>query len=598
MPAEMDPDRDHNSGLDRRKLSFEVDENIKNEVHLGELGNYKKKRARGNSRFFRSGVLLCPYLVAIIFLLAVTPSVVRAQGQNDAPTMAPSVSLIAGPPTGAGSAPTVPTSVSDPSQSVPIPSPTAAVVTTTAPTKNPTVPPTISMAPSVAASNKPSLRPTVSFAPTGKPSPAPTGQPSWLEPSSKETKFRQEFFVENGREFNEDELQLFRTLYQRYTVNFSPLPLSEVESKITTICIVDKQTFLFEAGERNLQYVTNSSATPQVRGLEDGTSKLNVDYTMKYESRYYNVTEYPKLFQNWTTNNLDVVLNEMQFLRMNVTKVNIPKRIVVSTPAPSMSSAPSMTPTFHPTSSPGPSVISTENPSNNRGNIFPSNESKGAGSSSNIIIIAVSVIIAFSIILIGLFLYCRKLKANREDDFGPNALKGFEVRGVSELNSSGMRFSGNSRDLPNPSYGTSETKAYGSSFGGIHSDGPSRLADAVSSPPGSFVSSQSLISRGNSMGGDSRDEEDTAHMLVDEFDQYKDQNLEKMRADIEDLPECDGMMSQAVAKALIDQDDETIISDSYWGGGPGITAPEIEASALGFVLDFLKRNGKVSAREK
>jgi hypothetical protein len=92
-----------------------------------------------------------------------------------------------------------------------------------------------------------------------------------------------------------------------------------------------------------------------------------------------------------------------------------------------------------------------------------------------------------------------------QDEFGAYPSKGFEARGVSETHSSGMRWDGNSRDLPNPSYGTTETKAYGSSFGGIHSEGTSRLADAVSLPPGSLVSSQSLISRGTFMGGDSRD---------------------------------------------------------------------------------------------
>merc|ERR1719379_2406231 len=57
-------------------------------------------------------------------------------------------------------------------------------------------------------------------------------------------------------------------------------------------------------------------------------------------------------------------------------------------------------------------------------------------------------------------------------------------------------------------------------------------------------------------------------------------------------------MSQAVAKALIDQDDETLNLSSYWGGDHDITAAEIEASALGVVLDWLKRNGKVSDRER
>merc|ERR1712194_390932 len=77
-----------------------------------------------------------------------------------------------------------------------------------------------------------------------------------------------------------------------------------------------------------------------------------------------------------------------------------------------------------------------------------------------------------------------------------------------------------------------------------------------------------------------------------------DQNLEKMRSDIENLPDCNGMMSQAVAKALIDQHDEAVTSSSYWGGDDDITAQEIEASALGFVFDWLKRNGKVSDRDK
>lgn len=48
---------------------------------------------------------------------------------------------------------------------------------------------------------------------------------------------------------------------------------------------------------------------------------------------------------------------------MNVNSVNLPRRIVVSTPAPSMSAAPSMSPTFYPTISPGPSIaISTYKP--------------------------------------------------------------------------------------------------------------------------------------------------------------------------------------------------------------------------------------------
>jgi len=412
----------------------------------------------------------------------------------------------------------------------------------------------------------------------------------------KETKFRQEFQVGNNREFNEDELSLFQTIYQRYTVDFAPIPASEVEEKITTVCTVDKQTFLFSARHRQLQnengwvsYLRRRLRRLDQEAILEETDTLNVDYTMSYESRHYNVTEYPKLFQNWTTNNLNVVLEQMQFLNFDVVSVDVPKRIVVSTPAPTISAEPSASPTIKPSSSPRPT---SESIAPAVLTAVPTIDPEQGFGSFNIIIIAVSLTIAISIIIIGVFLYYRKRNTNREDSYGVNGSKRTsQVRG-SENHS--MRWTDSGQ---HPSYNTSETKAYGSSYG-RHSDVPSRLADAVSSPPGSLVSSQSLISRGNSMGGDSRDEEDAAHTLVDEFDQYKDQNLEKMRAEIEGLPECDGMMSQAVAKALIDQDDDAFMSINYWGGDQDISPEQIEASALGFVLDWLKRNGKISDREK
>ena len=640
MRTQIHPDKEHYVELDRRKLAFysSVESTLPQRVQypsgsefsdIGALtivptiitsdgqneflpGERRSRKRKTHFRaLFRSTVSLCPFL-AIIFLLAGTPSVVLAQVQAENqkdPTMAPSVALTPAVPDpepsetpGTGTAGTVPTTANAPVSATAPLMPTIALPPTRNPTVLPTPNPTISPFPTKAASDVPSSRPTTSFAPT---TPAPTSQPTMMNPSLKETKFRQEFQVGNNREFNGDEVSLFQTIYQRYTVDFSELSASEVEDKITTICTVDKQTILFSARERQLQndIAWSTYLRPwrrrRERRLEDQTvpeetNTLNVDYTMSYKSRHYDVTEYPKLFQNWTTNNLDVVLEQMQFLNFDVISVDIPKRIVVSTPSPTVSPAPSAAPSYAPTITPLPTANSTNKPTPTDAPTSPV-VAQGFGS-FNIIIIAVSVIIAISIIATGLFLYYRKRRTNQEDSFGPNASKRSQARS-SEIRSSMRWVDSNRGDAPNPSYGTSETKAYGSSYG-RHSDVPSRLADAISSPPGSLVSSQSLISRGNSMGGDSREEEDAAHTLVDEFDQYKDQNLEKMRAEIEDLPECDGMMSQAVAKALIDQDDESFTSSSYWGGDHELSAPEIEASALGFVLDWLKRNGQVSDREK
>ena len=127
-----------------------------------------------------------------------------------------------------------------------------------------------------------------------------------------ETKFRQEFQVGNGREFSKDELVLLQILYRRLTVDFTRAPAVDIESKITTACTIEKQTI----GSKRLQSETGSGS-PQV-----GT--LTVEYTMKYESSYYKMDHYPKMFQTWITENMNVLLVRMQVLGINVHQINIP----------------------------------------------------------------------------------------------------------------------------------------------------------------------------------------------------------------------------------------------------------------------------------
>jgi hypothetical protein len=93
---------------------------------------------------------------------------------------------------------------------------------------------------------------------------------------------------------------------------------------------------------------------------------------------------------------------------------------------------------------------------------------------------------------------------------------------------------------------------------------------------------------------------DATHNLADEFDQYKDQNLEKMRAGIEgNLMGFDGMMSQALTRALIDEDETNVDPpELLWGGPRQLVGMEIEASALSEVTDWLKRNETPSDDEK
>mmetsp|Transcript_18263 Transcript_18263/g.52111 ORF Transcript_18263/g.52111 Transcript_18263/m.52111 type:complete len:295 (+) Transcript_18263:592-1476(+) len=148
----------------------------------------------------------------------------------------------------------------------------------------------------------------------------------------------------------------------------------------------------------------------------------------------------------------------------------------------------------------------------------------------------------------------------------------------------------------------------------------------IISPSESLISNQSLLSAGEAMTADSGDEEaDATHHLADEFDQYKDQNLEKMRAEVEgNLTGFDGMMSQALTKALIDDHDDDAhyfgtaatpttltstgsLTDSLWGGsllpgaenqGQQLSGIEIEASVLGEVTDWLRREENATNDER
>jgi hypothetical protein len=74
------------------------------------------------------------------------------------------------------------------------------------------------------------------------------------------------------------------------------------------------------------------------------------------------------------------------------------------------------------------------------------------------------------------------------------------------------------------------------------------------------------------------------------FDKYKDQKLEKMRSGVEEtVMEVDEMMSHAVTRALLDDDESQVDRETLFWGSEG-DRTEIEATALSEVNDWLKRN--------
>ena len=115
----------------------------------------------------------------------------------------------------------------------------------------------------------------------------------------------------------------------------------------------------------------------------------------------------------------------------------------------------------------------------------------------------------------------------------------------------------------------------------------------------SLVSNGSLISMGrDSISSGSAHEMDDRDALGDVFDNYKDQNLEEMRTKVEGtVTNVDGMMSQALTKALMDDDDDSTDENALKWGGSG-QSMEIEASVLCDTNDWLKRKDSPSVDER
>jgi hypothetical protein len=442
----------------------------------------------------------------------------------------------------------------------------------------------------------PSSVPSSSFAPSDLPSNYPTPEPTFETPIVSGARFRQRFIVENGRVFFPTELGFIESLYIGSTANFVT-DHSDVELKVETICNVTYQVGGPKLTRRHLE--EGKKWTMLRRGLQE-FEYVDVDYDMLYSSVYINVTDYPISFQQYINKNNQTIVSKMQTLGLNVTQAQHAQRFVVITTAPSVAPGPIPTaiPSFAPSSSNSPSYFPSSTTS-----LSPTTQptdqtplptasvpspSEGDGPPTETIVIVVSVVVAGSIVLVGLLIHYRKRAVERERRFQSDAVQrtpeGIWNRGVQPT-----------------SYGTPSPNNTGYKTNNYSEKSPQVVTrDGMASPSESLISNQSLLSAGNSIGGDSGDEADATYGLADEFDQYKDQNLEKMRADVEgNLTGFDSMMSQALTRALIDEDDDHIVpTELLWGGSGRLAGAEIEASALGEVTDWLKRKENANVEEK
>ena len=448
----------------------------------------------------------------------------------------------------------------------------APVFETASPSLNASV---ISMPSIDGATARPSSIP--SDLPSDMPSLAPSPEPTLEIQSFASERFRQEFTVENGRLFSDFEEILFQGLYGSYTEDFVPPEARAVDGRIFTSCEFLSQSFV----GRRLAVASWRSYGIRARRLQN-TSVLAVDFSMQYASLYSNVTTFPTLFQLHVNSNLATIPEQMQLLGLNVSEALIASRIVIR---PDPTTKPTVAPTLKPSQSNTPSKIPSDLPS-----LAPSSEDLPATESpsesptvvaqkripgSDVTVISVSVVLAVSIVLGGLFVYYRKKKKNYRHH-------------APTLNKNNLRNDSNTVPHHDQPY----------DLFALPSEDHVMPLGIAASP--SLLSNQSLLSAGNSIGGVSRDEVDATQNLADEFDQYKDQNLEKMRAGVEgNLMGFDGMMSQALTRALLDEDETNDdATELLWGASGHLIGMEVEASALGEVTEWLKRNKAPSDDER
>jgi hypothetical protein len=404
-------------------------------------------------------------------------------------------------------------------------------------------------------------------------------------------RFQQPFEVRanstEGGFFTEDQTSDMGQLFTGYTPRFAP-DGTDLQ-QLSSLCTVVSQS---------------------ISQVENTTTFINaVDFTCQYSSMYLNVTGFPDLFLAYVNSNLTGVAEDLVDLGLPILGAEEAKVVSVITASPTISSRPSSAPTVIPTRSPRPTLrptafVSVPTPSVSPTQDFslpttPPPSSRSAGGLSVPAITSIVVLSAVAILIAIVYFsrrrrqqYLLEMQSKRTE-----AVADGEMASAIGASGTGFAAGGPAGALPPPPayrpYGGGRSSDFDTEAGGNKED--------FLSPSGSLMSNKSLLSDGGSdLDGQSSDEVDGTNHLKDEFDQYKDQNLEQLRTEVEEnLTGFEDIMSAAVTKALIGDDDSRVDpTELLWGCQPDPTPAEVEASALCEVCDWLKRNGSESDDRK
>ncbi|GFH44900.1 hypothetical protein CTEN210_01374 [Chaetoceros tenuissimus] len=515
------------------------------------------------------------------------PSASPSKAPTSLPSYSPSLNPSSIPTTFPSTKPTfqptkLPSSLPSQFPSI-LPSRLASNSPSSSPTVMPSSPPT--------TTSKPSQYPT--NAPTDQPSEIPSSPPTPLPTYTNFISVKSTFlsFVTLDEPIDQGTLRasLFEQALESLTPNIND---DSNKDRVTTKCEFIR---------------TQSLGGRKLRGIKDRNlleRNVILSFTMEYSSRHVNVTDYDSDLKNWIEGNSVAYVNTLQGFTLSVTDSSIvvilektdaptisPSKIPTISPSYRPSTSPTVLPTNLPTLKPSespslvpsvsPTLLPTALPSDSPTNIpssMPSIDKNTAAKVGG----SIGGVIGASALILVLALYFKRKRDN--------------VDGSEIGTGPGLRAPGSHSNSPEVDVGV-QFPVVTPGEDGFEVAQPG----LDGSPEGGYESGDSFLSSGsdNNGRGDSDSDIDYGEdgTLVDEFDKYKDNNLEKMRDEMEGMNEnFDGMMSLALTKALMDDmEDEDGVSDMDINPP---SATEIEATVLCDINDWLKKKTSTSAEER
>jgi len=397
-------------------------------------------------------------------------------------------------------------------------------------------------------------------------------------------------------------------------------------------------------------------SSPSSRTLQTATPRtlLVMQFNIQYESRYGVVVDnYPSLFQEYINSNLEQVTLDMQTKFLPV--VSAREVIVYNTKQPTLAPSPggsggsilptpvvppptpqggSPLPTIHPSGSPidfnataAPSASPTLSPLNVISTPPPTPPKEIIEDNTSFVVGLAAGLSGAALLVILFICYKRRENRRKQEAIAIGLANNEEMRrrqafdaprimeedGV-EITAEEAMIVGQAEENGNgasESYGDVSHRQ--SSDGAMNNsgDGSTDLVQSIQQQQqngqqhqqgtiaDSIYSNPSMVSGGGSFSskeGDNYAEGDVLlDPLQDEFDNYKNQDLEFMRNGVEEsVYGAEGMMSWAMTRALMEDDDEGI--DLKWGGAQD---PEsIEANCLCETYDWLRKNDHSTLDER